>query len=87
MLIRIFLSHFETLSNLINAPQNIFDLLMGEIGTDYDECLLGDVNESLLEAECVFSILLDAEFIRRTSTGSVVILHSQTDDRTSRGTA
>lgn len=32
MLIRIFLSHFETLSNLINAPQNIFDLLMGKIG-------------------------------------------------------
>lgn len=54
MHIRIFLSHFETLSNLINAPQNIFDLLMGKIGTDYDECLLGDVNESLLGAECVF---------------------------------
>lgn len=54
MLIRIFLSHFETLSNLINAPQNIFDLLMGKIGTDCDECLLGDVNESLLGAGCVF---------------------------------
>lgn len=56
MLIRIFLSHFETLSNLINAPQNIFDLLMGKIGSDYDECLLGVVSESLLEAGGVFPL-------------------------------
>lgn len=48
MLIRIFLSQFEILSNLITAPQNIFDLLMGKIDADCDECLLDVVNESIL---------------------------------------